>query len=67
MKTYKQLYPLITDFENLWLAFKAAARGTPGGPPMHRVGCEQQSLSGKAEIASSQKALLAMTVDSLYR
>jgi RNA-directed DNA polymerase len=27
MKTYKHLYPLITDFENLWLAFKGAARG----------------------------------------
>jgi RNA-directed DNA polymerase len=27
MKTYKHLYPLITDFENLRLAFKGAARG----------------------------------------
>ena len=27
MKTHKHLYPLITDFENLYLAFKRAARG----------------------------------------
>lgn len=27
MKTYRQLYPHITQFDNLWLAFKRAARG----------------------------------------
>ncbi len=27
MKTYKNLYPQITAFENLRLAFKCAARG----------------------------------------
>ena len=27
MKTYKNLYPLITHFDNLHLAFKKAARG----------------------------------------
>jgi RNA-directed DNA polymerase len=30
MKTHKHLYPLITDFENLRLAFKNAARGKRG-------------------------------------
>lgn len=28
MKTHKHLYPLITEFENLHLAFKRAARKT---------------------------------------
>ena len=32
MKTYKHLYPLITDFENLRLAFKHAARGKRSHP-----------------------------------
>lgn len=32
MKTYKHLYPSITNFENLWLAFKAAARGKRSRP-----------------------------------
>jgi RNA-directed DNA polymerase len=32
MKTYKHLYPLITDFENLRLAFKGAARGKRSKP-----------------------------------
>ncbi len=27
MKTFKHLYPSITSFDNLWLAFKGAARG----------------------------------------
>ena len=30
MKTYKELYPKITDFENLYLAFKKGARGKRG-------------------------------------
>jgi len=32
MKTHKHLYPLITDFENLRLAFKRAARGKRSHP-----------------------------------
>jgi retron-type reverse transcriptase len=32
MKTHKHLYPLITDFENLRLAFKGAARGKRSRP-----------------------------------
>ena len=32
MKTFKHLYPLITDFENLRCAFKNAARGKRGRP-----------------------------------
>jgi retron-type reverse transcriptase len=32
MKTYKNLYPHICDFENLFLAFRAAARGKRGKP-----------------------------------
>ena len=32
MKTYKHLYPLITSFDNLRLAFKKAARGKRSRP-----------------------------------
>ena len=32
MKTFKHLYPQITAFENLWLAFKNAARGKRKNP-----------------------------------
>jgi len=32
MKTYKNLYPQICDFENLFLAYRAAARGKRGKP-----------------------------------
>ncbi len=30
MKTYKNLYPQICTFENLFLAYRAAARGKRG-------------------------------------
>ena len=32
MKTYKNLYPRICDFVNLYRAFRAAARGKRGRP-----------------------------------
>ncbi len=32
MKTYKKLYPGITSFENLYQAFKKAAKGKRGQP-----------------------------------
>jgi RNA-directed DNA polymerase len=32
MKTYKHLYPTIVSFENLYLAYRAAARGKRGQP-----------------------------------
>jgi len=32
LKTHKHLYPIITSFENLYLAFQAAARGKRGQP-----------------------------------
>ena len=32
MKTHKNLYPQICEFENLYLAFRAAARGKRGKP-----------------------------------
>jgi len=32
MKTYKHLYPRITDFENIYLAFKRAAKGKRSRP-----------------------------------
>ncbi|MEN4040867.1 MAG: hypothetical protein ROW39_00875 [Anaerolineaceae bacterium] len=32
MKTFKNLYPQITAFENLYLAFKRAARGKRSKP-----------------------------------
>lgn len=32
MKTFKQLYPQITSFENLYLAFRAARKGKRARP-----------------------------------
>lgn len=32
MKTYKHLYPQIVSFENLYLAYREAARGKRGQP-----------------------------------
>ena len=30
MKTYKHLYPLVCDFENLYLAYRKARKGKRG-------------------------------------
>ena len=54
MKTYKHLYPLITDFENLRLAFKNAARGKRSRPDVaaFEYDLERNLLDLQAELRS---------------
>jgi retron-type reverse transcriptase len=52
MKTHKHLYPLVTDFENLRLAFKNAARGKRGRPDVaaFEYDLERNLLDLQAEL-----------------
>jgi len=56
MKTYKNLYPQICTFENLYLAFRAAARGKRGKP---KVAAFEHNL--EPNLFRLQEELLAQT------
>jgi RNA-directed DNA polymerase len=56
MKTYKNLYPQICTFENLFLAFRAAARGKRGKP---EVAAFEREL--EPNLFRLQEELLART------
>ena len=58
MKTYKHLYPLITDFENLRRAFKNAARGKRGRPDVaaFEFNLERNLLDLQAELQAQDGA-----------
>ena len=56
MKTYKNLYPQICAFENLFLAFRAAAKGKRGRP---EVAAFERELEPKLFLL--QEELLAQT------
>ena len=58
MKTYKHLYSLITDFENLRLAFKAAARGKRRHPDVaaFEYDLERNLLSLQADLRAQTYA-----------
>ncbi len=58
MKTYKHLYPMITHFENLCLAFKNAARGKRSRPDVaaFEYHLEENLLTLQAELQSQTYA-----------
>ena len=58
MKTHKHLYPLITDFENLYLAFKRAARSKRGRPDVaaFEFDLERNLLDLQAELQAQDGA-----------
>jgi RNA-directed DNA polymerase len=58
MKTYKNLYPQICEFENLFLAFRAAAKGKRGKP---EVAAFEREL--EPNLFRLQEELLAQTYE----
>lgn len=56
MKTYKHLYPLVCDFENLYLAYRKARKGKRG-----RAQPSQFERVQDDELLSLQEELLAFT------
>ncbi len=68
MKTHKHLYPLITDFENLRLAFKNAARGKRSSPNVaaFEFDLERNLLDLKTELEAHTYAPGAYTNFRIY-
>ncbi len=56
MKTYRNLYPRICDFENLYAAFRQARRGKRGRPDVAAF-----EFNLELELISLQEELLAET------